>query len=44
MQLVTYDIEDVFGPVKKSIRNRFMLELFQGVVEGIPERGLPACQ
>ena len=44
VQRVISDIWDAFGPVEKSVRDMFMPELFQGIVEGNLDWGSPACQ
>ena len=39
MQQVTPGIRDAFVPVEESMRETFLLSLFQGLVEGAPGRG-----
>ena len=41
---VTTGIGDAFGPVEKSLRETFMPELFKGLVDGVPERGVAHLQ
>ena len=39
MQRVTPGIGDAFSPVKKGLQEIFLPDLFEGLVEGAPERG-----
>ena len=40
MQRFTPGIGDAFGPVEKALRETFVLGLFEGLGEVLPERGL----
>ena len=40
MQRVTPGIGDAFGPVEKALRETFVPELFEGLGDGVPERGV----
>ena len=40
VQQVTPDTKDAFEPAEKSFWNSFMPDLFQGIGEGIPGRGV----
>ena len=42
MQRVTPGIDDAFRPVEKALRETFVPALFEGLREGVPERGV-AC-
>ena len=44
MQRVTPGIGDDFGPVEKALRETFVPALFEGLGDGVPERGVTACQ
>ena len=39
MQRVSLGIGNAFGPVEKALRETFVLEFFEGLGDGIPERG-----
>ena len=39
MQRVTPGVRDAFGPVEYALKEIFVPELFQGLWEGVPERG-----
>ena len=40
MQRVTPGIGDAFGPVDKALKETFVLALFEGLGDGVPERGV----
>ena len=40
VQRVTPGIGDDFGPVDKALRETFLPDLFEGLGEGTPERGV----
>ena len=40
MQRVTQGIGSAFGPVEKALRETFLPELFMGMGNGVPERGV----
>ena len=40
MQQVTPGVGDSFGPVDTALKETFVLELFEGLCEGVPERGI----
>ena len=40
MQRVTPGVGDAFGPVEDALKDTFVLALFQGLREGVPERGV----
>ena len=40
MQRVSPDIGDAFGPVEQALQKTFLLDLFQGLGEGKPGRGV----
>ena len=40
MQRVTPGVGDAFGPVEVALKEIFVSELFQGLLEGVPERGV----
>ena len=40
MRWVTPGIGDAFGPVEKALRETFVPELFEGLGDGVPERGV----
>ena len=47
MQRVTQGVGEAFGPVEEALREIFVLALFKGLREGVPERKntcLPAKQ
>ena len=39
VQQVTLGIGNAFGPVEKVLRETFVPELFEGLGDGVPERG-----
>ena len=40
MQRVTLGVGDAFGPVEMALKEIFVLALFQGLQEGVPEQGI----
>ena len=40
MNRVTPEVGNSFGPVEKALRETFVLALFEGLWEGVPERGV----
>ena len=40
MQQVTPGIGNTFGPVEKALRETFVPALFEGLDDGVPERGV----
>ena len=40
MRRVTPGIGDAFGPVEKALRETFVPELFEGLGDGVLERGV----
>ena len=40
MQRVTPGIGNTFVPVEKALRETFVPELFEGLGDGVPERGV----
>ena len=40
MQRVTPVVVNSFGPVERALKETFVPELFEGLREGVPERGV----
>ena len=40
MQRVNPEVGDSFGPVETALKDTFVPELFEGLLEGVPERGV----
>ena len=43
VQRFTPGIGDAFGPVEKGLRETFVTALFEGLRDGVPERGVTRC-